>query len=66
LLYKKLSDSKSISENAVGSADIVKLLHIPTCVDCLLARLRWNWFSSVDGGVLIGRCRAVYQNKVER
>ena len=29
-------------------------MYIPSYVDCLLVRSGWNWFSCVDGGILIG------------
>ena len=39
---------------AICSADIVKLFfYIPSYVDCVLASSGSNWFSCVDGEVLI-------------
>jgi len=34
---------------------------MPSYVDCLLARSGWNWFSCVDGGVMIGWSRGKWR-----
>jgi len=32
-------------------------VYVPDTATCLLAETRWNWFSCVVGGVLIGQSR---------
>ena len=55
MLYKKLKVVKLFQKMQFGSSDTVKFfVYVPSYVECLLARSGWNWFSCVDGRVLIG------------
>jgi hypothetical protein len=55
MLYKKVK-RVTIFQKMQQVLPIQKnfFVYMPSYVACLLARSGWNWFSWVDGGVLIG------------